>query len=142
MSNIKVAFVDYSTEAKAGVHEQSKLALRSVAKLLRKAVKEAAPVKTGTLKSNIGTWVRSNKKTGRVRLEIGIYKPEKALKKGLVPAYYAHFIEFGTSQSAPHPFIKPTVIENIDEIRKAEAEYLPEIVKINEQPDVDEEIED
>lgn len=137
-----VKFVDNSDPAKNGLIEQQKLALRAVAKMLRKRVKDAAPVLSGTLKKNIGTWVKTNRKTGEVVLLIGTYNRKAADKKGIRHAFYAPIVEFGGKGRAAHPFIKNTVMSSVADIRAEEAKYLPDIKPVYNASDEDEEIED
>lgn len=136
-----VKFTDNSDSAKNGLLEQQKLALRATAKFLKAKVKEAAPVKTGRLKKNIATWVRVSKKTQDVKLQIGVYNKAVAAKKGLEPAFYAHIVEFGSKRQAAHPFLKPTIQDNVSGIREEQAKYLPDIKNLNTMQETDEEIE-
>lgn len=135
-----VKFTDTSEEAINGMFEAQKQALRASAKILKKAVKDACPVATGNLKKNVATWVRANRKTGEVKLEIGIYDASRAQKKGLKYAFYAHMVEFGTSKKRARPFMKPTVIAKVPEIRAEQAKYLPGIEPIKRFDDTDEEV--
>ena len=66
------------------------------ARLMKKAIKEATPVDTGFLKKNI-----SFKK---IRSENGV-TTHRILYKS---AFYAHFLERGTSKMEAHPFIVST----------------------------------
>lgn len=137
---MEVKFTDTSEEAINGLFEAQKQALRASAKVVKKAVKEACPVATGNLKKNIATWVRANRKTGEVKLEIGIYDAARAQKKGLKYAFYAHMVEFGTSKKRARAFIKPTVVAKIPEIRAEQAKYLPNIETLKSFNDTDEEV--
>lgn len=137
---MEVKFTDTSEEAINGLFEAQKQALRASAKILKKAVKDACPVATGNLKKNVATWVRANRKTGEVKLEIGIYDAARAQKKGVKYAFYAHMVEFGTSKKRARPFMKPTVIAKVPEIRAEQAKYLPGIEPIKRFDDTDEEV--
>lgn len=137
---MEVKFTDTSEEAINGLFEAQKQALRASAKVVKKAVKEACPVATGNLKKNIATWVRANRKTGEVSLQIGVYDAERAKKKGLKYAFYAHMVEFGTSKRRARAFIKPTVVAKIPEIRAEQAKYLPNIEILKNFNDTDEEV--
>jgi len=133
-------FVDNSEAVKDGLFEQQKLALRAVAMMLKKRVKEAAPVDTGALKKNIGTWVRTSRKTGQVSLLIGTYNRKAADKKKIYHAFYAPWLELGAKGVKTHPFLKPTVLASISDIRNEEAKYLPDIKPVQSATDEDEEV--
>ena len=138
--NGTVTFIDNSEAIKNGLQEQQKLALKAVAKMLKKRVKDAAPVDTGTLKKNIGTWVRTSRKTGQVTLLIGTYSRSAADKKKISHAFYAPYLELGTKSRAAHPFLKSTVMSSIADIRAEEAKYLPDIKPMLNVTDEDEEV--
>jgi len=109
--------------------ELGRKALKETAKIVRKDAKKRVKAQsedTGTLRKNIATWVKKKGPEGP-HLQIGVYKKDRAKKKGLGDAYYAHFIEFGTSKQAAKPFLRPSVMENIEEIRRKQAEIIPEI---------------
>ena len=44
-------------------------------------------------------------------LEIYEVGPRKKKKKGVLPAWYAHFVEFGTVKQRPQPFLRPAFEE-------------------------------
>lgn len=138
-----VKFIDNSDPAKNGLMEQQKLALKAVAKMLRKRVKGAVKKDdTGALKKNIGTWVKVTKKTGEVKLFIGVFSRATSKKKGYEPASaYAHFIEFGSRHAGAFPFLKPTIMSSIADIRATEAEYLPDIKPYAQSEDEDAEVD-
>ena len=136
-------FENKAESAKNGLLEQQKKALRASAKILRRAAKESVPVRMGDLKKVISTWVRVNRKTGDVRLELGVYGAKKAKAKGLAPAgTRAHLVEFGSVHNRPVSFLKAPTISNVEAIRRAQAEFLPGIVNLDNFDDVDEEVED
>ena len=126
-----VTFVSSVDRCEYTIQELSKAALRDTAKFLRKKIKDNAPKKSGNLKKNIGTWVRKDRNTGDVSLHIGVYDRAAAKKKGLKYAFYAQFFEFGTSKRAAfnggRGFIRPHVMDNIDQIRKIQGQYLSAI---------------
>ncbi len=103
--------------------ELERAALKEVAKFLRKEIKGRVPINTGNLKKNIGTWVRKKEAS----LQIGIYDRARAKRKGLKYAYYGSMIEFGTKRLPAKPFLRPAVMENIDQIRIIEGQFLKEI---------------
>ena len=137
-----VKFESKAESAKNGMLEQIKKALRKSAKILKDAAKAAVPVASGDLQKVIATWVRVNKKTGEVKLELGVYNAKKAKAKGLAPAgSRAHLVEFGSIHNKPVSFLKAPTVENIEAIRRAQAEFLPSIVNLDSFQDVDEEVE-
>lgn len=129
VTKIKKDGVEYISNVDAvhyTIKELSRAALRDAAKLLRKRIKQNVPKDTGALRKNVGTWVRKSR-DGTPRLQIGVYDRKRAKKKGYPYAFHAHLIEFGTQKMRARPFLKPTVIENLDEIQKIEGKYLSAI---------------
>ena len=131
------------------IAELSRGALRDVAKFLRAKIKESVPVDKGTLKKNVGSWVRSRKDEPMPSLQVGVYDRARAKKKGYPYAFHAHLIEFGTvnmsAANGGRGFIRPAVMDNIDEIRKIQGQYLSAIEDENKAIgliDEDEEIKD
>ena len=128
-----VTYISRSNEVKDMMTELERAALKEVAKFLRKEVKRRVPVDQGTLKRNVGTWVKTLGKRmkgeakGTPILQIGVYDRRRALRKGYTYAFHAHLIEFGTKKSAAKPFLRPSVLENIDQIRLIQGKYLKEI---------------
>ncbi len=138
-----VKFEDHSDEVKNGLLETQKKALREVGRMLKKASKEAVPVKTGALKASISTWVRVNKKTGQAHLELGVYSNKAARKKGLSPVgSRAHLTEFGTSKARGKSFLKAPTLALVSKIRDIEIKHIPELKHIATFQDTDEEITD
>lgn len=138
-----VKFTNNAESAKNGILEQEKKALRASAKILRTAAKESVPVMTGDLQNVIATWVRVIKKTGEVVLLLGVYNAKKAKAKGLTPAgTRAHLTEFGSVHNRPISFIKTPTIAHIEDIRRKQAEYLPDLANLEHFEDEDEEVED
>lgn len=142
---VKADGVEYISNVDAvnyTLNELSRAALRDVGKFLRKRMKQVVAVKSGATKKSIATWVRKSA-DGTPRLQIGVYDRTRAKKKGLPYAFWAFMLEFGTSKIAAQPFMKPTVFDNIDEIRKIEAQYLSGITTgVTEKFNEDEEIKD
>lgn len=108
--------------------ELTKAALRDCGKFLKKEAKNRVPVRSGTLKKNISTWVRKYG-LGETALQIGLYTPKKAREKNIPPAYHQHLVLFGfTHRSgkkvAGNNFLQAAVEENIETIRKIQAQYL------------------
>jgi HK97 gp10 family phage protein len=74
------------------------------------AMKQACPEDTGELKNSIG-WTFGYPKKGK--LPLGTLRVSKSdlwvtIYAGNTKAYYAMFIEFGTSRNRPQPFFWPT----------------------------------
>lgn len=86
--------------------------LSAAAKTAFKPVLDAArgmvPVDTGDLHDSIKITVRKRKNSISVGLKIGKGKDEF----GVPPARRWHFIELGTADSAPHPFLRPALDHN------------------------------
>lgn len=96
------------------------------ANVIKKAVQQRAPVRTGELKAAISTR-RSRKFSdtakGYEQRDVGIFKVRggkyantaRNRRLGRVgktfevdpPSYYWRFLEFGTVRMAPHPFMRP-----------------------------------
>lgn len=127
---MKQNYISNLDNVKKQIMDLEAKALKESAKVLRKAVKNNVPIDKGDLKKSVATWVKKDRKTGEVSLQIGVYDKRRALKKGLKYAYYAFLVEFGTSRTTAQPFLKNTVMGNLEEIRKAQAEYLGQITKI------------
>ena len=136
-----VQFISNVDRVEYTIAELTKAALRDTAKYIRRIAKEKAPVDTGNLKKNIGTWVRKDK-DGKTWLQIGIYDKERAKKKGLKYAFYGMYYEFGSSKQPARPFIKNSVMENIDEIRRIQGQYLSAIDDENKALGLIEEVEE
>ncbi len=103
--------------------ELERAALKETSKILRPAVRARVPFKEGTLKKNVGTWVR-RKDTS---LQIGVYTRARAKKKGYRFAHHAHLIQFGTKKSKAVDYLRAPVLENIDAIRIAQGKFLKAI---------------
>ena len=130
-----VTFIDSVDRTQYTITELSRAALRDVAKLLRRRIKDMAPVDTGNLRRNVGSWVRKAEDSDVPYLQVGVYDKERARKKGLQDAYYATWQELGNSR---HPaanggrgFLRPAVQDSIDDIRRIQGKYLSEIEREN-----------
>ena len=128
-----VQYISRSEEVKQVMAELERAALKEVAKFLRKEVKRRVPVDKGTLKRNVGTWVRilgksmQGERKGVPILQIGVYDRARAKRRKYKYAYHAHLVEFGTSKTEAQPFLRPAVFENIDQIRLIQGKYLKAI---------------
>lgn len=130
-----IEFVSSVDRVQYTIMELSRAALRDTAKLLRNRIKSMAPVDTGNLRRNVGSWVRKAEDSDVPYLQVGVYDKERARKKGLQDAYYATWQEFGNSR---HPaangnrgFIRPAVQDSIEDIRRIQGRYLSEVENEN-----------
>ncbi len=130
-----IEFVSSVDRVQYTITELSRAALRDTAKLLRNRIKSMAPEDTGNLKRNVGSWVRKAADGEMPYLQVGVYDKERAAKKGLKHAYYAGFQEFGTSKMSAanggRGFVRPAVMDSIDEVRVIQGKYLSEIENEN-----------
>ena len=141
---MSVKYQSKAKEAKDLMAELERAALKDTGKFLRKEVKSRVPVAEGVLKKNVGTWVKRKGPEGP-HLQIGTYTRERAKRKKYPYAYHVHLVEFGTAKMAAKPFLRPSVMENIDEIRIIQGKYLKHIEDENRALgliDEDEEISD
>jgi len=138
MNKIKkdgVTYISSVDRTQYTITELSRAAFRDVAKLLRRRIKDMAPIDTGNLRRNVGSWVRKAEDSDVPYLQVGVYDKERARKKGLQDAYYATWQELGNSR---HPaanggrgFLRPAVQDSIDDIRRIQGKYLSEIEREN-----------
>lgn len=156
MSN-EIKFIDTSTEVKNEMVNLSKQALRSGSKVIRKILKDSVPVRTGKFKKSIASWVKVDKLTGQPSVDVGYYSRSQVKKKYGIK-YFANpaWFEFGTKSHviqirkaktltdgridfgksvinkgmSGKNFLRNTVVNNIDEIRKAQEEHLGKLTDI------------
>lgn len=126
-SSHRVKYQNNANKVKYVMTELERTALKEVAKFLRKKVKTRVPVDKGVLKKNVGTWVKRKDAS----LQIGTYTADRARRKKYPYAYHTHLLEFGTSKMSAKPFLRPSVFENVDEIRRIQGKYLKEIEEEN-----------
>lgn len=124
---MSVKYQSKANQVKVVMTELERAALKEVGKFLRKEVKSRVPVDQGTLKKNVGTWVKRKDAS----LQIGTYTRDRARRKRYIYAYHAHLVEFGTRNTRARPFLRPAVLENIDQIRIIQGKYLKEIENEN-----------
>ncbi len=101
-------------------------------RVILKAAKQKVPVgETGLLKKSLGTKIKAYRTTGNVVGMVGPRTGSKKTKKGKVrtalgkkfdaagvaPHLYAHLVEKGTKHSAPKPFLRPALDNNVAKIR-------------------------
>lgn len=97
------------------IKELTRAALRDVGKYLCKLTRQKIPKRTGRAKKSLQYWVRS--KQEYPDMQIG-YKPS---------GFYAGFFELGRDGQTKIAPLYNTVLENIDEIRRIEGQYLSAI---------------
>jgi HK97 gp10 family phage protein len=87
---------------------------------VEEAAKAAAPVRSGKLKMSITT---STKLTRRQKSQHTPTAPIEVFV-GAGPLPQAHLQEFGRSHQAPHPFLRPAVDSNIENVTRRFTEQL------------------
>jgi HK97 gp10 family phage protein len=148
-----VTFIDNVDAVMYTLEELSRAALRDTGKLLRRAVRENIPKRTGTLRANVATWNKKGLNGEPPSLQVGVYTPQKAKEKGITPAYHARLVQFGTGErvqksgkptgSMPAtPYLDTATYNNIDKIRDIQAQYLSAVADANRLIDENEEIAD
>ena len=149
-----IVFIDTSKEIKDTLVKLSKTALRAGAKVVAPKIKENTRVRTKRLSNHVGYWARIDKDTGQPELQIGYYSWQRVKKRGKLPSHASpNWIEFGTvshrisiknsktltdgkidygksvivSGMKEEHTLRNTVLENVDEIKKAQEEYLSDL---------------
>ena len=114
-------------QAKQKIKEKPQNALREIGKLLVVAVRNKTQKSTQT---RIYTYngKRVIVKPGRLKKSIGYWyrKKEGDLQIGS-KAFYAHWVEFGSSKNRKQPFLMPTIIENVGMIQGMITDALKEL---------------
>lgn len=155
-NGVEVTFVDTSKEVKKAIEKLSKEALGASARVIRKNLRSDLPVYTKRFKNHIASWKYIDRNTGQPTLQIGFYSWQRVKKKGKLPSHASPWwVEFGTNphiiepknakilwwqdsfgthvnhpgQGARH-LLRDTIQNNIDEIRKAQEQYLKQISDI------------
>lgn len=128
---IEYTFVDNVDRVNYTLKELCKAALRDSGKLLTKRVKEATPVKTGTLKKAWDKKVVKDKSTGEYMLIVGTRKKKAATdKKPYAP--HAHLVLFGhktvNGKTIPgNNFFEKITHQSIEDMRSIQSQYLSAI---------------
>lgn len=126
-----VKYESNAKQVKFVMSELERSALKTVAKFIRKEVKARVPVDKGVLKKNIGTWVKKKDAS----LQIGVYTRDRAKRKKYPYAYHAHLLEFGTvkmkAANNGAGFLRFAVLDNVDQIRLIQGQFLKEIENEN-----------
>lgn len=86
-------------------------AFRKGAAVVARAAKKKVPIRYGYLKKSIKYAAARSGMNARVYVSGKSYEEQRAhTKTGTVrPANYAHLVEFGTRDAAPHPFMRPAL---------------------------------
>ena len=99
---------------------------RAAAAAIAKSAKQKAPVRSGVLKRSIKVKKQRTKNKNIVRHAVqagGKVKWRAKGEKHEGDAYYAVFVEFGTSKMAPEPFMRPAFEEQGPEAIKHYKDY-------------------
>ena len=150
----KIVFVDHSEEVINAMQGLSKTALRESGKVVRKILRDRIPIRSNRLKNHIASWAFVERTSGQPQLQVGYYRWQKVRARHKEPSHSSpHLVEFGTAPhtiaakhakvmaygddvygaSVHHPgqrdmhVLRNAVYENIDEIRKAQEQYLKEL---------------
>lgn len=123
----KVTYESRIEKAKQKIKEKPQNALREIGKLLVVAIRNKAK-KSGKTRTYIINGKEVTVKPGRLKKSIGYWfrKREGDLQIGS-KAFYAKWVEFGSSKNAKDPFLMPTVIENKDIIQSMIMDALKEL---------------
>lgn len=132
-----VQFVSSVDRVSYTIEELTRAALRDAGRYLSKEVRKMVPVFRGVLKRCVGVWVKKNRSTGQVLLQMGVYSNKKAKEKGLTPAYHAHLVQFGYEHvGSGHVngvnYLDSPVYKNIQTIQQIESQYLSALSDENE----------
>lgn len=92
-------------------------AIRAGSNIVRDEARRLAPIDTGNLKKSIATIRRKGDKN-TVQFSV---TPSKG---GNHDGWYAHFLEFGTSNMSAKPFLRPAFESKQDEVLQATKEYI------------------
>lgn len=84
------------TDKTEGMDSRSSMVVRKAAFDVERYAKQVVPVRTGFLKNSIHTVIKENR--------LRIYSAEV-----VADAFYASFVENGTSRMAPQPYMQPAL---------------------------------
>ncbi|MWT61188.1 hypothetical protein GP939_24940 [Escherichia coli] len=89
-------------------------ATRAGAEVLKEEVIARAPVRTGKLKKNVVVLTRKSRRRGEISSGVHIRgvnprtgNSDNTMKANPRNAFYWRFVEMGTANMPPHPFIRP-----------------------------------
>ena len=118
MARTKVTYESKIKKAIQKIEEKPRDALKEIGKFLAKEVRDKAPksLETRTIKIN-GRQVTL--KPGRLKRSIGYWyrKRDKDLQVGS-KAFYAKWLEFGSTNNRKQPFLINTVEQNVPTIQR------------------------
>lgn len=123
----KVTYESRIEKAKQKIKEKPQNALREIGKLLVVAIRNKAK-RSGKTRTYIINGKEVTVKPGRLKKSIGYWfrKREGDLQIGS-KAFYAKWVEFGSSKNSKDPFLMPTIIENKDLIQSMIMDTLKEL---------------
>lgn len=113
-----------TAEAKTGISMIRK-ALSAGAREVVKSAKQKVPVGTGALKRSIGIATRKGRYGTAVataligpktKSKAGLALANRGRSKPIKGIFYGHIVEKGSKKAAPHPFMRPALDENVDDV--------------------------
>lgn len=136
MSGFKDLENDFKLLSDVEQRQVSKKAVRAASVVFRDAVKESTPIRTGKLKRAVSVAAIKGKEAiagvtfKKVRVIRKLKHGEGSVVKRWTPFWW-WFLENGSSNMAPKPFVRPAFDQNIDKAEKAGfAQYEQDINRI------------
>lgn len=128
MARTKITYESRVELAKQKIHENPRRALNEIGKFLAKEIRNNA-MKSGKTRVYYKDGRKITVKPGRLKRSIGYWarKREGDLQVGS-KAFYAVWVEQGSSNNAAHPFLLPTVEANVGVIQEMIADALKELL--------------
>lgn len=124
-----VEYVNNIDACKYTIKELIRMALRDSCKLICRRTKQKIRKRTGKAAKNVQYWVRSKQEIpdGLVGIKPG--------------GFYLGFMELGTNKSPKRGYLRETTYEQIDEIKKIQAQYLSALNEENANIDSEDDYE-
>ena len=94
-------------------------AIRSAARIVVKDARNRVPVDTGALRKAVGSSVKIGGNGLFAVASVGVRRRQKG-----APARRAHLIEFGSQHNAAHPFLRPALVSQKDQVAKQFSEQV------------------